>query len=110
MKWSKQGKLSTYGVALIGWPRELEYKNPSRMSSQEMTTILALLRQGTLRFTSLQDRPNNVSKTNISGSTGTTASHPGCSAGEIRGHEAVDISWACNDAELDADLESPIDA
>lgn len=109
MKWSKQGKLSIYGVALVGWPREVEYKNPSRMSSSETSKILSLLRQGTLRFTSLQNQARILSREDavemarsdarLSSSESTTR--------RTKGNEAdTDISWAYNEADADIDLEA----
>jgi len=107
MKWSKQGKLSVYGVTLVGWPREVEYKNPSRMSSQEMTKILSLLRLGTLRFTSLREQPLDSSKAKVSQRVGSNAGPSESVINETKSNEAdTDISWAYNDAEIDIDLVS----
>lgn len=109
MKWSKQGKLSIYGVSLVGWPREVEYKNPSRMSSSETSKILSLLRKGTLRFTSLQKQPRILSREDA---VETARSDAGPSSSEsttrrTKGSEAdIDISWAYNEADADIDLEA----
>ena len=55
MKWSKPDKLSIYGVVLEGWPRNIEYKNPSKMTLSETSTLMQLLIENKLYFRSLRD-------------------------------------------------------
>lgn len=81
MKWTRPGKLSAYGVALLGWPSEIEYKNPSKMSFQETSTIMRLLQENTIYFRLLQDH------------TGTNTS---CSSAIVPSIDTNDVSWACD--------------
>ena len=55
MKWTKPEKLSAYGVALEGWPRHIEYKNPSKMAFNETSTLMGLLLDNKLYFRPLRD-------------------------------------------------------
>lgn len=102
MKWSKQNKLSVYGVSLVGWPREVEYKNPSRMSSREMTTIITLLRQGTLRFELLRENTVGRSRPPLSETAGSTTDCPTRTGSVLYSDAETDISWAYNDVEHDS--------
>lgn len=85
MKWSKPEKLSIYGVALEGWPKEIEYKNPSRMSSQEISTIMKLLQDNVLYF-----RPLRVGSATVA---------PQSSATNL---SSTDMSWALNEDDSSA--------
>ncbi|KAI5119441.1 hypothetical protein M0805_008380 [Coniferiporia weirii] len=91
MKWTRPRKLSAYGVALLGWPPEIEYKNPSKMSFQENSTIMRLLREGTIRFYPLQELPG--------------ACAPVISGGATQG--ADDMSWAFDADALDSGVQTP---
>ncbi len=89
MKWSKPEKLTALGVQLVGWPPSVPFKNPSRMSQQEMTLIRNLLMENRISFLRVGDRPEIAFGTNI-GSTASMDTHDPPDAD-------VDISWALED-------------
>lgn len=55
MKWSKPEKLVSYGVTLQGWPPNITFKNPSQMTSNEVSTVIKLLKEKTIIFVSTQN-------------------------------------------------------
>ncbi|EJD06691.1 uncharacterized protein FOMMEDRAFT_102558 [Fomitiporia mediterranea MF3/22] len=79
MRWTKPEKLSAYGVVLEGWPREIEYKNPSKMSFHETSTIMRLLQENKMYFRSLHE------------GDATTLLHPPVTT------PSADVSWALHD-------------
>lgn len=108
MKWTRPAKLSTYRVKLVGWPHEVEFKNPSKMSYQETTLILRLLRENLLRFDPLGDNGLHVVDPRLDeidardSDNGLSLAKP--TEEEIEMEDEVDISWACNENDLDFDF------
>lgn len=80
------------------------------MSSSETSKILSLLRQGTLRFTSLQKQHRILSREDAVKTARSQDAGPSSSESTTRrtkGNEAdTDISWAYNEADADIDLEA----
>ncbi|KAL5485969.1 hypothetical protein ACEPAI_7013 [Sanghuangporus weigelae] len=81
MKWTKPDKLSVYGVALEGWPRNIVYKNPSKMTFNETSLLMKMLQENALYFRSLRD----------SASIGLPRSDENTSSA------IADVSWALNE-------------
>jgi hypothetical protein len=51
MKWTKPSSLSSlYGVALMGWPTDIPFKNPSENSKEINKRLLESLRDGAIQF------------------------------------------------------------
>ncbi|KLO17225.1 hypothetical protein SCHPADRAFT_846921 [Schizopora paradoxa] len=90
MKWSKPEKLASLGVQLVGWPPSVPFKNPSRMSQQEMTLIRSLLMNKEISFVRKGAHPIDPPTT-----TENTAAPV----------EDVDISWAVQDDGDDNNLD-----
>ena len=73
------------------------------MSSREMTTIITLLRQGTLRFELLPGQEDTVglSRPNLSETAGLITDPPAHTGSILCSDAETDISWAYNDVEHD---------
>jgi len=106
MKWSKPEKLATLGVQLVGWPSSVPFKNPSRMSQQEIMLIRNLLHDNVINFV----RVGSGFETNEpnAGESSTQSFEPAGSASTVTRvgdppEIDMDMSWALQDDDtLDA--------
>ena len=88
MKWTNHSNLSSYGIALEGWPHGIPHQNPSSLTTAQNRQILEALASGTLRFVPLQGVAGPSQQPHLESSETLNAEEEASVFAE-----AVDFSW-----------------
>ena len=100
MKWTDHSKLeAAYGIHVTGWPSSVPLQNPSSLSVAQNRQVLEALRNGTMRFQRIGQSSSCHTDTSP---LETSKDRPGAAA-----DENMDISWAYQDPDEQAESVSP---